>query len=70
MHPGRRPSLFVLAYVAATVWLLASTLFHLVASIAKAAYGNPLWRSALSAAALVLFFVTLWRAFRRTEEID
>jgi Zn-dependent protease len=65
-HPKlRRPSLFVLAYILATVWLLSSTLLRLAAGIA--ASGSPLWRSALSAGLLILFLVTLWRAFRLRE---
>jgi Zn-dependent protease len=63
----RRPSAFVLAYVLATVWLLSSTLLRLVGGIAQAANGSSLWRSAASAGLLILFLVTLRRAFRPRE---
>jgi putative peptide zinc metalloprotease protein len=62
-----RPSLFVLAYILATVGLLVSTLWRLVGGIVGTAARSGLWRAA-SVARLVLFLVTLWRTLRRTEE--
>lgn len=67
LHTHRRPSLFVLAYVLATVGLLLSTLWRLVSATVKATNGGSLWR-VVSAGLLILFLVTLWRTFRRTEE--
>ncbi len=67
-HGRKRPSLFVLAYIIATVWLLLNTLRHLALRIVNAGAHNPPWQSGLSLALLALFLVTLWRTLRRTEE--
>ena len=66
----KRPSVFVLAYIVSTVWLLFSTLRHLAARIVNGGAKYPLWQSVLSLLLLALFLVTLWRTFRRTEESE
>ena len=62
-HDRQRPSVFVLAYIVATVWLLLNTLRHLAMRIVNAGSG-------LSLVLLALFLVTLWRTFRRTEDME
>jgi Zn-dependent protease len=66
----KRPSVFVLAYIIATVWLLLNTLRHLALRIVNAGSGSPRWQSAFALVLLALFLVTLWRTFRRTEDMD
>jgi Zn-dependent protease len=68
-HDRQRPSVFVLAYIVATVWLLLNTLRHLAMRIVNAGR-NPRWQSAFALMLLVLFLVTLWRTFRRTEDTE
>ena len=69
-HGRKRPSLFVLAYIIATVLLLLNTLRHLALRLVNAGAHNPPWQSGLSFMLLALFLVTLWRTFRRTEESE
>jgi Zn-dependent protease len=69
-HPlqaGRaRPSWFVLAYLAATVWLLLSTIWYHAHRILNARAAT--WEAAASIAILALSAAILWRHFRDTEE--
>jgi len=67
---GKRPSLFVLAYIISTVWLLFSTLRHLALRIVNAGAHNARWQSGFSLILLALFLVTLWRTFRQVEESE
>ena len=69
-HDRKRPSLFVLAYIVATVWLLLNTLRHLAMRIVNVGPGNPRWQSAFALVLLAMFLVTLWRTFRRTEDSE
>jgi len=70
-HKGRkRPSVFVLAYIIATLGLLLNTLYHLTLRIVNAGTHNARWQSAVSLALLALFLVTLWRTFRRNEGLE
>jgi Zn-dependent protease len=62
-HDRKRPSVFVLVYIVATVWLLLNTLRHLAMRIVNSGSG-------LSLVLLALFMVTLWRTFRRTEDTE
>jgi Zn-dependent protease len=62
-HDRQRPSVFVLAYIVATVWLLLNTLRHLALRVLNAGSG-------LSLVLLALFLVTLWRTFRRAEDME
>jgi Zn-dependent protease len=66
----KRPSVFVIAYIIATVWLLLNTLRHLALRILNSGPGNPRWQSAFALVLLALFLVTLWRTFRRTEDVE
>ena len=69
-HDRQRPSLFVLAYIVATVWLLLNTLRHLAMRIVNASPQSPRWQSAFALVLLALFLLTLWRTFRRTEDTE
>jgi Zn-dependent protease len=69
-HDRKRPSVFVLAYIVATVWLLLNTRLHLVLRVVNAGDHNPRWQSGLAVLLLALFLATLWRTLRRTEETD
>jgi len=69
-HRRKRPSLFVLAYMIATVWLLLSTLWHLGLRLINAGANHSRWQSGLSLLFLAIFLVTLWRTFRRAGELE
>jgi putative peptide zinc metalloprotease protein len=69
-HSRKRPSPFVLLYMIATVWLLLSTLWHLALRLIDAEASHSRWQSAVSVLFLAIFLVTLWRTFRRTQELE
>jgi hypothetical protein len=65
---GARPSWFVVAYLAATIWLLVATLWRHVGRVLHPGAGDAPWQSILSLALLAAFTATFWRAFRHAED--
>jgi hypothetical protein len=68
-HPLRspeRPSWFVLAYIAGTIWLLASTLWNHVWRVLDISDRLPFWQSLISLFLVTMFVTMIARAFRRS----